>query len=350
MIKHEAECLFSTEIIGDTILQLKSGRLLFYSLRSEYKMEIYNEKTFQKILSIDLIIGDLYEEDENKNKNSIKELNNGAIIIGRDNYLVELILKDNTYKFDKITKLNDIILDVNELPDQTIIAITNQNIILLNIENGKFIIKNKYLIKDNWKISNKHSEDFNQYFSSELLPNNRLLLNSFSLELCEGGMCYFGRSYEFSRSKIIFMNISNFEEIKTKELITDNKYIKLENIIIVQSYINLYIYDINSLELIKTLKLKRENHYIYMYKYDIQYLITISIDEADNWIDIYKKQNNDVIKHGSIKTNIPFKKEHRWNNEPIKKFNNNKNLLTLKDKRVVIICHNNIYVLKLNLL
>ena len=104
------------------------------------------------------------------------------------------------------------------------------------------------------------------------------------------------------------MNISNFEEIKTKELITDNKYIKLENIIIVQSYINLYIYDINSLELIKTLKLKRENHYIYMYKYDIQYLITISIDEADNWIDIYKKQNNDVIKHGSIKTNIPFKK------------------------------------------
>ena len=356
MIKNEAEFLFSKKIKGDTILQLKNGRLLFYSLRKKYMIEIYNEKSFQKIFSIYLFIRELDDvEDENKNKNSIKELNNGAILIGRDNRLVELILKDNDYCLKWISKLKEIILDVNELPDQRIIVITNQNIILYNKENEKYIIKNKYLIKDNWKIAfksyNKFSKDFNQYFSSELLPNNRLLLNSFSIELEKGGFCNFNPPYEFSRSKIIFIDLDNFEEIKSKELFTDNKYIILETMIIVQSFTFLYIYDINSLELIKNIELiKEKNSFHYMYKYDPQYLITISIVEKDNLINVYKKQNKDVIEYCSIKTNISFKKKERWNNKPIKKYNNNKFLLTLNDKRVVIICHNIIYVIKLNLI
>ena len=136
----------------------------------------------------------IYSPRKNYNKNSIKELRNGIIIIGRNNYLFELKLEDNTYKLRVIAKLNDIILDVNELQDQRIIVITNENIIVYNKENDEYSIKNEYKIKDTWKIipvSSNHRfyKHFHQYYSSELLPNNRLLLNSFSTEFSYNNGC-----------------------------------------------------------------------------------------------------------------------------------------------------------------
>ena len=142
MIEKKAECLFSKKIKGDTILQLKNGKLLFYYIRVKYGIKIYNEKSFRQLVSINLfkqmkefekdknIKKEVYkskddekdDEDEendeakddirkmllsfkfrrkyiyspgkNYNKNSIKELRNGIIIIGRNNYLFELKLED----------------------------------------------------------------------------------------------------------------------------------------------------------------------------------------------------------------------------------------------------------------
>ena len=312
MIEKKVECLFSKKIKGDTILQLKNGRLLFYFIRVKYGIRIYNEKSFRQIASINLSKQmEKFEKNKNKeievdksidkekddsdddedikeirvknrklklffkfskkyiynpegncNKNSVKELSNGKIIIGRDKYLFELKLEDNTYKLKVIAKFNDILLDVNELPDQRIIAITNKNIIVFNKEKEEYIIKNEYQIKETWKIIPVSSKDdyyryFHQYFSSESLPNNRLLLNSFSTEFSYHHGCGTNPPREFSHSKIIFVDINNFKEIKSSELFKiDIKYIIFKKIIVVQNGIYIFIYDINSLELIKTTKLE----------------------------------------------------------------------------------------------
>ena len=109
-------------------------------------------------------------------------------MIGRDNYLFQLKLKEKDYEVKIVNKLNDIILDINELPDHRIIVITDNNIIVFNQEKDEYIIKRQYPIKDSWKIvavssTERFYENFHQYYSSEILPNKRLLLNSFSTEL-----------------------------------------------------------------------------------------------------------------------------------------------------------------------
>ena len=389
----EIECLFTSKVKGDSLLQLKDGRLLFYYFRTKYRIKIYNEKSFQKILAINLFkaiyeyekekgnikedgksikkeelkdeedeIMELryseriryvyYDKEESKSKNSIKELSNGIILIGRDYYLIELNIKEDTYESKVINKLNEVILDINELPDKRIIVITNNDIIIFNIEKENYIIKKEYPIKDTWKIvpvSSRHEYygGFHQYYSSELLPNNRLLLNSFSTELSFNSGCGTNPPFEFSHSKIIFINTNNFQEIKTTELFKSAaKCIIFNNIIVIQNYTNLLIYDINSLELIKLKEIIKVQHYIY--KYDEKYIITISKEENENWINVYKKQNSDMIKYSELGTNVDFDIIIGWNGNVIKGYNN-KFLFTLKDKRVIIICHNKMYALKLKM-
>ena len=387
----EAQIIFSKTVNGDSILQLKDGSLLFYYFRSKYGISIYNEKSFQKIFAINIlkaikkyendnVIGEdgkskeeqdsndqededeeeyferrrfMYEDSEDtKRKNSIKELSNGVILIGRDNYLIELKLKEKDYEVKIVNKLNDIILDINELPDHRIIVITDNNIILFNQEKGEYNIKQQYPVKANWKIvavssTERFYGNFHQYYSSEILPNNRLLLNSFSTELSYNSGCGTHPPYEFSYSKIIFIDTKNFEEIKSTELFEiDAKHIVLDNVILIQDYKNLLIYDINSLELIKNTKLFERMHY--MYRFDDKYFITVSLDEERNDLLVYKNQNNDVIEYCGFRTKITFEKIIGWNHYPIRGYND-KFLFTLKDKRVIILCHNNLYALQLSL-
>ena len=387
----EAQIIFSKTVNGDSILQLKDGSLLFYYFRSKYGISTYNEKSFQKIFAINIlkaikkyendnVIGEdgkskeeqdsndqededeeeyferrrfMYEDSEDtKRKNSIKELSNGVILIGRDNYLIELKLKEKDYEVKIINKLNDIILDINELPDHRIIVITDNNIILFNQEKGEYNIKQQYPVKANWKIvavssTERFYGNFHQYYSSEILPNNRLLLNSFSTELSYNSGCGTHPPYEFSYSKIIFIDTKNFEEIKSTELFEiDAKHIVLDNVILIQDYKNLLIYDINSLELIKNTKLFERMHY--MYRFDDKYFVTVSLDEERNDLLVYKNQNNDVIEYCGFRTKITFEKIIGWNHYPIRGYND-KFLFTLKDKRVIILCHNNLYALQLSL-
>ena len=387
----EAQIIFSKTVNGDSILQLKDGSLLFYYFRSKYGISIYNEKSFQKIFAINIlkaikkyendnVIGEdgkskeeqdsndqededeeeyferrrfMYEDSEDtKRKNSIKELSNGVILIGRDNYLIELKLKEKDYEVKIVYKLNDIILDINELPDHRIIVITDNNIILFNQEKGEYNIKQQYPVKANWKIvavssTERFYGNFHQYYSSEILPNNRLLLNSFSTELSYNSGCGTHPPYEFSYSKIIFIDTKNFEEIKSTELFEiDAKHIVLDNVILIQDYKNLLIYDINSLELIKNTKLFERMHY--MYRFDDKYFVTVSLDEERNDLLVYKNQNNDVIEYCGFRTKITFEKIIGWNHYPIRGYND-KFLFTLKDKRVIILCHNNLYALQLSL-
>ena len=133
------------------------------------------------------------------------------------------------------------------------------------------------------KLSLKGFEKANQYFLSDELPNNKLLISSFIVgrKSVPGNIFHRYISEEFSNSKIIFTDINNFEEIKSSKLFKrDIKYIIFENNIVVHNGEYILIYDINSLEVIKTIELIKIDHY--MYKYDNKYLITISEEEDNN--------------------------------------------------------------------
>ena len=130
----EAECLFSIIYKGDSVIQLRNGKLIFYYFKRDYVFYIYNEKTFQNLIEIN--IKELIKKYKNKkdissnsdqgyfkstnNKNSIKELHDGLLLIGRDNILIQLKINfyEKTYEHKIEKEFNDKILDINELTDK----------------------------------------------------------------------------------------------------------------------------------------------------------------------------------------------------------------------------------------
>ena len=377
MIK-KAQLILKRSIRGDSIIQLKDGKILTYYFREFYDIYIYHEKTFENILELDLYKpiyeyekekekneNKLKDKNENnivnkndyfrykyiersKNKNSIKELYNGIILIGINNYLIELNLIKKNYNYKIVKHLDNIILDVNELSDKRIIIFTNEKIIILKREKEEYIIKEEYPIKENWKVKiigaiYRNYGDFYQYFSSIELPGNRLLLNSFSIvkEYHNTG-CVIGPPTEFSNSKIIFIDMNNFEEIKsTKTFEVDVKYIILENYIAIQSDKRTFLYDINSLNLIK--EIRHHSEYDIFYKFDNEYIImNFSYGENDT-LTFYKIKDNNFIKHFKIESFIIkylfFNSDNR-----IKRFD--KFLFILRDKRIIIFFLNNIFILQ----
>ena len=373
----QAQYLFSEYISGDSIIQLRNGKLIFhYFNKYDYYINIYDEKTFHQLFEISLyeIILKYKQEieknkaklknekdnekekikDKNNNvkKSSIKELKNGQILIVDGKYLFELNIYKKSYSCNIVKKMDYNIVDINEITDKGIVIITNKKIFVLKKENLEYIIKDEYPIKDNWKIISKSStricfSDFNQYFSSYVLPNNKLLLNSFSTELSYPGWCGTHPPTEISNSKIIFIDLKNFEEITSTETFEiDAKYIIFENIILIQAKKKVIIYDINALNIINNITLKK--YYGYMYKYDEQYIFALSKYEEENTLTIYKIENNDLIEYGKIKTNLFFDKLYGRNGYSITIYNNTF-LLTLKNKRVLITCHDKIYLLKLDI-
>ena len=255
MKKAEAQLLFfKKKVEGDSIIQLKDGKILLYYFRGIYDIFIYNEKTFHKLLEIDLYKpiyeienetkkkhnkstneedkeNDNEEEDdyimlkerkEDKlNKNSIKELNNGLILIGRDNYLIELNIHEKSCNYKIIKRIEDIILDINVLSDKNLIMITQTNIIIFQNENNEFILKEKYITENDCVITySKFYSKFSknaplQYFSSCELNNNNLLINSFSSVKIFSGGCLCSSSYkENFNSKIIFIDLKSLKEFQ----------------------------------------------------------------------------------------------------------------------------------------
>ena len=67
----------------------------------------------------------LYSPKENI---SIKELNDGPILFGYNKYFMEVKLNNKNYEGKVVSKIDDIILNINELPDKKIIVITNKDI------------------------------------------------------------------------------------------------------------------------------------------------------------------------------------------------------------------------------
>ena len=175
------------------------------------------------------------------------------------------------------------------------------------------------------------------------MPNERLLLNSVSSEIYHSRRC--GRTNISFHSKIIFIDLKKFEEIKcTREFYTDAKSIVLKDLILIQDEHEIYLYDINNLELKKEIELK--GNYDYLYEYDnIDTVIGISLYQYHNDLILYKIDNNNLVKRCVVKTHLVF------NPRSLDSYYeyNHKILYRLKDKRVILVSENIMYVLNLKL-
>ena len=93
--------------------------------------------------------------------------------------MIELNLREKTYDIRVVKELDDCIININKLSDKRIIVFSYFNLIVLRKDNEEYMIIKEYKIKDNWKISSKGFEEAKQYFLSDELSNNRLLISLF---------------------------------------------------------------------------------------------------------------------------------------------------------------------------
>jgi len=343
---------------GDSLIQLDDGRILSFYFRKINAIKIYEQKDFKEILSIDLEeilkqnnkdVESFYESKKTFELSVIQLKNNSILVISFFIYLIEIKLNEKSFGSNILFEYEENILNINELPDGRIILITNNSILVLN----DFILKDKYNIKKDWKIvpssltNNRYYGNFDQYFSSIILPDERILLRSFSTELRYNRGCGTHPPLEFTHSKIIFLSTINFEEIKTTEdFKSDSRALVLEKLIIIQDYHDIYIYDIKTLEIIKKIEIK--GNYNYIEKYNEKEIIAYSIYEDENDLFIYRIEENNIIKTCDIKKNFKFKRIIGWNNYSIREYNN-KVLFVLKDKSIILLCHGDALLLNLEL-
>ena len=243
-------------------------------------------------------------------------------------------------------------MDIIGLSDKRLIIITNDNIKEVIKQEEKYVIKKKYSFGNNWKmnpqppdITIKYSE-FHSYFSSTILLNDILLLNSFSSELYDYLGCGSHLTEELNYSKIIFIDLKNFKEITSTQTFNRIlKYVVLENIILIQVDNKFILYDINSLHAIKTIQLEKK--YEYFLKYNKKYLIALSEIERENNFEIFKIKNNNLIKSYIVQKGFLFEQVYRWCGYSITDYKNN-SLIILKDKKIIIIYDNKLYIFKIN--
>ena len=374
----EFQILFTKKIKGDSLIQLKDGKILFYHLNLYNNIYIYNEKTFQKLYEINIIKHiKQYEEEKEKAKNinlynnfdyeelegdyweyyfsrnvaSIKEMDDGLILIGYNKYLIELKINDQNYDCKIVEKINEDILEINAITNEKIIIITEKNIFILYKNDKEYIIKEEHLIKDNWKSVSKSNPshyygDYDEYVSSYILPNNRLLLNF--LSKADGFMrCGHALSINFSASKIIFIDLTNFEKITSTEIFNRKaEHIVLKNNIIIQVDDKITIYDINSLKIVKKINLPQIYGKIEKI-YDENLIVFSKVDKGEKIIVIYTIENNDLIEKYKVKGNLNIMIPDYTDYYGAKLYNRYY-LLALKDKRIIIFHRNSMNIIRIN--
>ena len=349
-------------IKGDSFIQLSDGNILSYYFRGKNGIHIYDQENFQQILEIninEIILKHLNEKDKDKDYNfgydrdeivcSIVELEKGLILTSYKKYLIEIQLKEKSFESNIVYETMNKILNMNKLSDGKVIIIIDAAIKILNKENGKYIEKDEVLIDENWKLtpisqSHRFYGKFHQYYSSQELPNNKLLLNCFATELSYHGGCGTHPPEEFTRSKIIFIDLNNLKEISiTKEFQIAVICLILKESIVIQSYKEVYIYDIQNFQMIN--KMKFEKGLGVFYKYDHNHIISMPYYEKENNLILYKYEKNQLIKEKEFKNDIKFNEVIGWNGYSINEYKD-KNLLVLKDKRIIIVCHKEMSVIK----
>ena len=71
---NDTELLFSKEKRGNSLLQLKYGKIIFYNLIGYYQIYIFDDKTYKKLFEINMLeFIKKYEKENKDDKSLLKE-------------------------------------------------------------------------------------------------------------------------------------------------------------------------------------------------------------------------------------------------------------------------------------
>ena len=69
----ETELIFSKEESGNSLFQLKNGKIIFYNLLENYKIYIFDDKTYKTLFTINMFeFIKKYEQENNDDKSLIQ--------------------------------------------------------------------------------------------------------------------------------------------------------------------------------------------------------------------------------------------------------------------------------------
>ena len=236
-------------------LILEDGRFIIYN---KYEILMFDKNlSFKKLFPSD-------NDHRNTDINFVKYINKGYILFpdGKDLYISNI--KSNTILPSKIEKVQNV-LDVIELKNGIILAITRKDILKIKINDKNFEV---YRLSENpfknHKLFYRDSSHVTDLFKLSIyeLPKNNILISLIiqSSELCGTIALYCIDKY---RTEEVIFNLDNCKIIKNmKNYISTEDFedsfkpylIKIYNkYICISKKNNIYIYDISNYDLIKEL-------------------------------------------------------------------------------------------------
>ena len=89
----ETELIFSKEESGNSLFQLKNGKIIFYNLLGNYKIYIFDDKTYKVLYKINMLeFINKYEKENNDDKSLIK--NELKIKMNITIIIIKIVLKN----------------------------------------------------------------------------------------------------------------------------------------------------------------------------------------------------------------------------------------------------------------
>ena len=332
------------------ILQLKDESIILYS---NDEISFFNKSFKSSVLTP-------FPSEENDKEStiitSVKQIRNGKILCCFHDLYV-LSIKSKKLICSKKIKIpnNEIIFDIIELKNEKILGLTNKSIYKITIkEKNNFEFSQIYKIPEDWLITPFSKKriffsSFKQYMNTYELPNDRLLIHSYSTEFSHNGGCGTHPPSEISVNKIYILNLKNFEivhqfkEIHSEiNLVILNKYICICYFYGQHMHNIIDIYNLNDYKLIKIIEDKFPKKYII--KYDENTFIGMNEKEEMNDIIVYSLSDINDIKYKKFKGEF-IKFETKYYNFCYEVRNTkNKSVYILKNGSIFIISHGLIFI------
>ena len=315
-------------------LNLNYGSFLIYSRKDI--IIFYKNLSFKK-----LFFSNNGEEDNIK---FIKNINNEKLMCLNNNKLYIFTIQSKIIKFEN----NQNVFDAIELKNGMILAITNNDILSIKINNNKDEIIKISKVPEECFINKIYDYEFNLLINIYELPSNNILISSQSSgSFYQDSGCVRGDLYYNSNKQFIF-NIDRckiihfFQKLENESTFSLNSNSEKINIIIYNKYIcisknkGIDICNISDYNLIKQINFKD--------------FMIFNFDE--NMIFIIKKN------YFNKKENIILYDLTDLNNSKYQKFyfekiisnkiymNNGIDIKKLSNRKLLIIYHNNIFIIK----
>jgi hypothetical protein len=336
MDKLAVQTILSLNLFYHTPLQLKNGTLLLYT---NYDTFLFHKNLYPE--KVEFKYGEKSVE-----VSSIMQLKNGTILgFGKDLYIFSIVKSKITIskiiKMPNALKINKL-LNVIELKSGLLLAISNNSILKIkleeNIDNNNEVSQ-IYTIPREWFLEKNENMvyrcQFHQSFNIFGLPNNNILIQSYSIQQ-NYSRC--GRhTGNYYKNKFIILDFQKNNVCYIQSYLNQKV-----NIIIMGKYICLcykkYIelYDINNYKYLKDIEIKNDN----ISKYDENIIIAVNFFEEKNLL-IYNLSDINNIRYQAFKLDfISFTYYRRqfcyYFNTPIYKLKNRKLFIMFDDKAYIV--------------